>query len=92
MQLEQVADVLHEVTSCSADLLRMANLFIFLSGCYSARPVPESESCGEHGLGFDGRGIDHGVFIAFRIMFRKGLMDILILELSMDRTKLYRNH
>jgi len=43
-----------------------------------------SEPRGLDGRGFEGPGLDHGVFIPFRIMFGEVFTDIPIVEVSID--------
>ncbi|KAH8102741.1 Extradiol aromatic ring-opening dioxygenase [Cristinia sonorae] len=50
----------------------------------SARPSPKSEPRGEDGRGFSGPGLDHGVFVPFRLMFGEDFTDIPIVEMSLD--------
>ncbi|KAJ7649932.1 Extradiol ring-cleavage dioxygenase, class III enzyme, subunit B [Roridomyces roridus] len=48
-----------------------------------ARLTPKTEARGEDvGRGFSGPGLDHGVFIPFRIMFGKVFKDIPIVEIN----------
>ncbi|KAJ7649921.1 Extradiol ring-cleavage dioxygenase, class III enzyme, subunit B [Roridomyces roridus] len=49
-----------------------------------ARLTPRTEARGEDGRGFTGPGLDHGVFIPFRIMFGNVFKDIPIVEVSID--------
>ncbi|KAJ7646974.1 Extradiol aromatic ring-opening dioxygenase [Roridomyces roridus] len=49
-----------------------------------ARLSPKTEARGEDGRGFSGPGLDHGVFIPFRIMFGNIFTDIPIVEVSID--------
>jgi len=49
-----------------------------------ARITPRSESRGADGRGFAGPGLDHGVFIPFRIMFGNEYLDIPIVQVSID--------
>ncbi|KAJ7085344.1 Extradiol ring-cleavage dioxygenase, class III enzyme, subunit B [Mycena crocata] len=49
-----------------------------------ARLSPKTEARGSDGRGFSGPGLDHGVFIPFRIMFGDEFMDIPIVEVSID--------
>ena len=52
-----------------------------------ARTTPATESRGQDGRGFMGPGLDHGVFIPFRIMFGEefsGEGSIPIVEASID--------
>ncbi|KAJ6488634.1 Extradiol ring-cleavage dioxygenase, class III enzyme, subunit B, partial [Mycena vitilis] len=50
----------------------------------SARLTPKMESRGEDGRGFSGPGLDHGVFIPFRIMFGEEFTEIPIVQVSID--------
>jgi len=49
-----------------------------------ARTTPRTESRGSDGRGFSGPGLDHGVFVPFRIMFGEEFMDIPIVQVSID--------
>jgi len=50
---------------------------------YKARTTTDSEARGSDGRGYSGPGLDHGVFVPFRLMF--GLeTDIPIVEVSID--------
>ncbi|KAJ7702380.1 Extradiol ring-cleavage dioxygenase, class III enzyme, subunit B [Mycena rosella] len=49
-----------------------------------ARLSPKTESRGSDGRGFSGPGLDHGVFIPFRIMFGDEFTDIPIVQVSID--------
>lgn len=49
-----------------------------------ARLSKESESRGRDGRGFNGPGLDHGVFVPFRIMFGHEFKDIPIVQASID--------
>jgi len=49
-----------------------------------ARTLLKSESRGRDGRGFSGPGLDHGVFVPFRIMFGEEFMDIPIVQVSID--------
>ncbi|KAJ7582588.1 Extradiol ring-cleavage dioxygenase class III enzyme subunit B [Mycena floridula] len=51
---------------------------------YVARTSSKLENRGEDGRGFKGPGLDHGVFIPFRLMFGAEFMDIPIVEASID--------
>ncbi|PFH49113.1 hypothetical protein AMATHDRAFT_63834 [Amanita thiersii Skay4041] len=49
-----------------------------------ARTTPKTEARGEDGRGFEGPGLDHGVFVPFRIMFGEVFTDIPIVQVSID--------
>ncbi|PPQ78517.1 hypothetical protein CVT25_011789 [Psilocybe cyanescens] len=49
-----------------------------------ARTTTVLEKRGEDGRGFSGPGLDHGVFVPFRIMFGEEFMDIPIVQVSID--------
>ena len=53
---------------------------------YLARTTSVKESRGQDGRGTRGPwpGLDHGVFVPFRIMFGEEFLDIPIVEVSMD--------
>jgi aromatic ring-opening dioxygenase catalytic subunit (LigB family) len=48
------------------------------------RSTTSSESRGQDGRGFAGPGLDHGVFVPFRLMFGENFMDIPIVQVSID--------
>jgi len=49
-----------------------------------ARLSPKTENRGSDGRGFSGPGLDHGVFVPFRIMFGEEYTDIPIVQVSID--------
>ncbi|KAM6500676.1 Extradiol ring-cleavage dioxygenase, class III enzyme, subunit B [Amanita muscaria] len=49
-----------------------------------ARTIPKTEPRGEDGRGFEGPGLDHGVFVPFRIMFGTEFTEIPIVQVSID--------
>ena len=49
-----------------------------------ARTSPVIEARGEDGRGFEGPGLDHGVFVPFRIMFGEDFTGIPIVQVSID--------
>ena len=49
-----------------------------------ARTTPATESRGQDGRGFMGPGLDHGVFVPFRIMFGHEFKSIPIVQASID--------
>ncbi|KAJ7750606.1 Extradiol aromatic ring-opening dioxygenase [Mycena metata] len=50
----------------------------------SARLSPKLENRGSDGRGFEGPGLDHGVFIPFRLMFGDEFVRIPIVQVSID--------
>ncbi|KAL5533220.1 hypothetical protein ACEPAF_4996 [Sanghuangporus sanghuang] len=56
----------------------------FTSAGFLARTTPRTEPRGEDGRGFQGPGLDHGVFVPFRIMFGHTFHDIPIVQASID--------
>ncbi|KAG5634973.1 hypothetical protein H0H81_000173 [Sphagnurus paluster] len=50
----------------------------------SARTTTKLEARGEDGRGFAGPGLDHGVFIPFRLMFGEEFTEIPIVQVSID--------
>ena len=54
-----------------------------LQAGYLARTTTKLETRGEDGRGFSGPGLDHGVFVPFRLMFGEET-DIPIIEVSID--------
>ncbi|KAI9064279.1 Extradiol ring-cleavage dioxygenase class III enzyme subunit B [Trametes sanguinea] len=59
---------------------------LFKDAGYVARTTNVSEPRGQDGRGFEGPGLDHGVFVPFRLMFGEEFTDIPIVEVSMDGT------
>jgi len=57
---------------------------IYTEAGLSARTTPKSEHRGKDGRGSSGPGLDHGVFIPFRIMFGHEFLDIPIVQVSID--------
>ncbi|KAI0781087.1 Extradiol ring-cleavage dioxygenase, class III enzyme, subunit B, partial [Trametes elegans] len=51
---------------------------------YLARTTTKLEPRGQDGRGFQGPGLDHGVFVPFRLMFGEEFTDIPIVEVSID--------
>jgi hypothetical protein len=51
-----------------------------------ARLTSKSENRGVDGRGFAGPGLDHGVFIPFRIMFGDEFLDVPIVQVSIDES------
>ena len=49
-----------------------------------ARLTNENEARGDDGRGFPGPGLDHGVFVPFRIMFGEEFTSIPIVQVSID--------
>ncbi|KAI0831151.1 Extradiol ring-cleavage dioxygenase class III enzyme subunit B [Trametes gibbosa] len=49
-----------------------------------ARTTTKEEARGKDGRGFSGPGLDHGVFVPFRLMFGEEFTDIPIVEVSID--------
>lgn len=56
----------------------------FKSAGQLARTTSKLEARGRDGRGFNGPGLDHGVFIPFRIMFGDEFHDIPIVQASID--------
>ncbi|OSD01661.1 Extradiol aromatic ring-opening dioxygenase [Trametes coccinea BRFM310] len=59
---------------------------LFKDAGYVARTTNTSEPRGQDGRGFAGPGLDHGVFVPFRLMFGEEFTEIPIVEVSMDGT------
>ncbi|KAF8644120.1 hypothetical protein AX16_008649 [Volvariella volvacea WC 439] len=57
---------------------------LFKEAGMSARLTPKSEPRGEDGRGFAGPGLDHGVFVPFRLMFGETFDNIPIVQASID--------
>ncbi|TRM58300.1 Extradiol ring-cleavage dioxygenase, class III enzyme, subunit B [Schizophyllum amplum] len=51
---------------------------------HKARVTPRTEARGEDGRGFSGPGLDHGVFVPFRLMFGEELAGVPIVQVSID--------
>lgn len=49
-----------------------------------ARSTSKLEARGEDGRGFSGPGLDHGVFVPFRLMFGEDFTSIPIVQASID--------
>lgn len=49
-----------------------------------ARTTTVLESRGQDGRGFSGPGLDHGVFVPFRIMFGEEFTEIPVVQVSID--------
>jgi len=67
----------------NADLSRRI-VELFNKAGLPARTSPKSEPRGEDGRGFSGPGLDHGVFVPFRLMFGERFMDVPIVAASID--------
>jgi len=50
----------------------------------SARTTSRMVPRGEDGRGFTGPGLDHGVFVPFRLMFGENFQDVPIVQVSID--------
>ncbi|KAL0061978.1 hypothetical protein AAF712_011133 [Marasmius tenuissimus] len=57
---------------------------LFEKAGYLARTISKLEPRGEDGRGYAGPGLDHGVFVPFRIMFGEEFMDVPIVQASID--------
>ncbi|KAF8969885.1 Extradiol ring-cleavage dioxygenase, class III enzyme, subunit B [Flammula alnicola] len=57
---------------------------LFKQAGQKARTTLITESRGEDGRGFAGPGLDHGVFVPFRIMFGEEFTEIPIVQVSID--------
>lgn len=75
------------------DLYKNACHSLFCKGCtdqlslqagQKARTTSVLESRGQDGRGFSGPGLDHGVFVPFRIMFGEEFTEIPIVQVSID--------
>ncbi|GBE82374.1 4,5-DOPA dioxygenase extradiol-like protein [Sparassis crispa] len=49
-----------------------------------ARTTTKLEARGEDGRGFSGPGLDHGVFVPFKLMFGEVFMDVPVVQISID--------
>ncbi|KAL4250384.1 DODA-type extradiol aromatic ring-opening dioxygenase family protein [Abortiporus biennis] len=58
----------------------------FQEAGFVARTTTKLEARGDDGRGFRGPGLDHGVFVPFRLMFGEEFTDIPIVEASIDST------
>ncbi|EJD05734.1 Extradiol ring-cleavage dioxygenase, class III enzyme, subunit B [Fomitiporia mediterranea MF3/22] len=56
----------------------------FTSSGFLARTTTKDQARGQDGRGFNGPGLDHGVFIPFRIMFGHTFTDVPIIQASID--------
>ncbi|KAG6909839.1 hypothetical protein DXG01_015112 [Tephrocybe rancida] len=50
----------------------------------SARTTSKLEARGEDGRGFEGPGLDHGVFVPFKLMFGEELAGVPVVQVSID--------
>ena len=75
------------------DLYKNACHSLFCKGCthqlslqagQKARTTTVLESRGQDGRGFSGPGLDHGVFVPFRIMFGEEFTEIPVVQVSID--------
>ncbi|KAG7086667.1 hypothetical protein E1B28_002607 [Marasmius oreades] len=57
---------------------------LFKDAGYLTRTTTKLEPRGEDGRGFPGPGLDHGVFVPFRIMFGEEFTDLPIVQASID--------
>ena len=57
---------------------------LFKEAGQKARTSPKTEGRGIDGRGFEGPGLDHGVFVPFRLMFGEEFREIPIVEVSID--------
>ncbi|KAF4578575.1 hypothetical protein EYR36_000382 [Pleurotus pulmonarius] len=57
---------------------------LFKEAGLPARTTPRTEARGEDGRGYTGPGLDHGVFVPFRIMFGDEFTSIPIVQASID--------
>ncbi|KXN90504.1 4,5-DOPA dioxygenase extradiol-like protein [Leucoagaricus sp. SymC.cos] len=57
---------------------------LFKDSGYLARTTSKLEPRGEDGRGFQGPGLDHGVFVPFRLMFGEEFTSIPIVQASID--------
>ncbi|KAJ7184219.1 Extradiol aromatic ring-opening dioxygenase [Mycena filopes] len=57
-----------------------------------ARLSPKTEARGEDGRGYQGPGLDHGVFIPFSIMFGEEFTSIPIVQVSLDSSLSPESH
>ncbi|CCM02920.1 uncharacterized protein FIBRA_05034 [Fibroporia radiculosa] len=57
---------------------------IYKEAGHQARTTSVKEARGQDGRGFSGPGLDHGVFIPFRLMFGNEFLDIPIVQVSID--------
>lgn len=75
-QLKFVSKGSHELSQHVIEVFKEAGML--------ARLSKETEARGRDGRGYMGPGLDHGVFVPFRIMFGTEFRDIPIVEASMD--------
>jgi len=81
------ADIANKIVQLYKDastfpLLCIICLTVHQAG-YLSRTTNKSEPRGEDGRGFAGPGLDHGVFVPFRLMFGEEL-DIPVIQVSID--------
>ncbi|KAL0947348.1 hypothetical protein HGRIS_013465 [Hohenbuehelia grisea] len=71
-------------TSRGDTLLAQRVVSLFQQAGLKARTSPRDETRGDDGRGFEGPGLDHGVFVPFRLMFGEHFTDIPIVQASID--------
>ena len=83
---QRVVDLYKEVRSLPSYLLRFNTSETVCSwkAGQKARLTTEKEPRGEDGRGFEGPGLDHGVFVPFRIMFGEEFTSIPIVQVSIE--------
>jgi len=59
---------------------------LFKEAGFIARTISKHEARGEDGRGFSGPGLDHGVFVPFKLMFGEEFMDTPVIQASIDST------
>ena len=73
------------VSDGSSDLSQQV-VTAFKDAGFTARTTPKTEPRGKDERGFDGPGLDHGVFVPFRLMFGHEFHQVPIVQASIDST------
>lgn len=81
---QRVVDLYKQVINAICCTMPASILMYFSQAGIRARTTTVDEPRGEDGRGFQGPGLDHGVFIPFRIMFGEEFIDIPIVQVSID--------
>ena len=80
---QRIVQMYHEVRHISF-LMTWRKSHIQFQADQSARTTSKLEARGKDGRGFEGPGLDHGVFVPFRLMFGQELTGVPIVQVSID--------
>ncbi|KAG5342210.1 hypothetical protein C0989_004522 [Termitomyces sp. Mn162] len=82
---QRIVQLYHEVSAYFVDQGKINfTILIHWQVGQSARTTSKLEPRGEDGRGFEGPGLDHGVFVPFKLMFGEELTGIPIVQVSID--------